>query len=226
MSKLFQKVAERRLGDSVEGSSDLMNRIPVDKVGPENAYDTVTQQLGADTGWASGGPLGALQNLLKQRQGFANQTAQFGQGFGSGGGGDLGWSGNAGQNARLDLNNLMAIGGGHYLRKDAGQAYQRLLRDANAAGINVGIASSYRDYDKQASLYQQYLDGTGNLAAKPGHSNHGWGLSLDFNVSSNPQLLGWLRNNASKYGFHNDVPSENWHWTYNGSHYPGDGHGH
>jgi LAS superfamily LD-carboxypeptidase LdcB len=75
------------------------------------------------------------------------------------------------------------------------------------------VNSGYRTYAEQAALYQAYRSGTGNLAAAPGHSTHGLGLSADIQVTD-PATLRWLRANAGSYGFVNDVPSEAWHWTW------------
>jgi zinc D-Ala-D-Ala carboxypeptidase len=38
-------------------------------------------------------------------------------------------------------------------------------------------------------------------------------LSADIRVTD-PATLRWLRANAARYGFVNDVPSEAWHWTW------------
>lgn len=196
----------------------------VKKAGRMNPFTAVAEQEQAGTGFADQGPLHALQNLLKGRYQNKMNESQVAQSWIPtpnlpGGSHSYALASSNGQyeNARIPLSALTAIGGGHHLRNDAAGGYNGLLAAAQAAGINVGLESSYRDYDHQASLYQQYLNGTGNLAAKPGHSNHGLGLSLDFGVSSNPALLNWLKQNAGTYGFVNDVPSENWHYTFKGT---------
>jgi LAS superfamily LD-carboxypeptidase LdcB len=68
------------------------------------------------------------------------------------------------------------------------------------------------------ALYQKYLNGTGNLAAKPGYSNHQNGNSMDIGSVNGygTKAFNWLKNNADKYGFKNDVAGEFWHWTYKG----------
>jgi LAS superfamily LD-carboxypeptidase LdcB len=67
-------------------------------------------------------------------------------------------------------------------------------------------------------LYQKYLNGTGNLAAKPGYSNHQNGISMDVGGINgyNTKAYSWLKANAAKYGFKNDVGGEYWHWTFKG----------
>jgi LAS superfamily LD-carboxypeptidase LdcB len=84
---------------------------------------------------------------------------------------------------------------------------------ARAAGLGLRVNSGYRTYAEQARLYDAYVHGRGNLAARPGTSTHGLGLSADIDVRD-PHTLSWLRAHAATYGFVNDVPSESWHWTY------------
>jgi LAS superfamily LD-carboxypeptidase LdcB len=50
------------------------------------------------------------------------------------------------------------------------------------------------------------------LAATPGTSNHGWGLSVDLDLDATAQA--WMRQNGARYGFVEDVPREPWHWTF------------
>lgn len=95
----------------------------------------------------------------------------------------------------------------------AAQAFHRMDAAATAAGRDLHVTSGYRTYAEQAALHRAYLNGTGNLAAPPGHSTHGLGLSADVKVTE-PATLRWLRAHAKTYGFVNDVPSEAWHWTW------------
>ena len=86
-------------------------------------------------------------------------------------------------------------------------AFDRLDAAATAAGPDLHVNSGYRTHAEQAALYQAYQNGTGNLAAAPGHSKHGLGLSADIQLTD-PVTLSWLRAQAGTYGFVNDVPSE------------------
>ncbi|MEN9799809.1 MAG: hypothetical protein RL653_3506, partial [Pseudomonadota bacterium] len=54
------------------------------------------------------------------------------------------------------------------------------------------------------------------LAARPGYSNHQMGLSVDLGGIGGygTRAYNWLKQNASRYGFVNDVGGEFWHWTY------------
>ncbi len=55
----------------------------------------------------------------------------------------------------------------------------RLAALARDAGKCAYFGEGYRDFDRQATLYQKYLDGSGALAAKPGTSKHNMGLAVD-----------------------------------------------
>lgn len=75
------------------------------------------------------------------------------------------------------------------------------------------VVSSYRTRAEQAALYQKYLNGTGNLAAPPGHSDHETGHAVDISssfLSQNPELRRWLLD----HGWTNNVGGEPWHWEY------------
>jgi hypothetical protein len=91
------------------------------------------------------------------------------------------------------------------------EAYVRMKAAASRAGVYLQIVSGWRTMEKQRELYQLYLSGRGNLAARPGYSNHQSGLALDLNTSA-PGVMSWLNNNGSAYGFRRTVPSEIWHW--------------
>jgi LAS superfamily LD-carboxypeptidase LdcB len=39
-------------------------------------------------------------------------------------------------------------------------------------------------------------------------------MSLDLDLDS--RALSWMRANAGRYGFVEDVPREPWHWTFGG----------
>lgn len=91
------------------------------------------------------------------------------------------------------------------------EAYVRMKSAAARAGVYLQIVSGWRTMEKQRELYQLYLSGRGNLAARPGYSNHQSGLALDLNTSARG-VMSWLNANGSAYGFRRTVPSEIWHW--------------
>ena len=51
-----------------------------------------------------------------------------------------------------------------------------------SAGMRVHILSGTRTYAEQAKLYEAYKAGTGGLAARPGFSNHNFGIAWDVGV--------------------------------------------
>jgi LAS superfamily LD-carboxypeptidase LdcB len=68
------------------------------------------------------------------------------------------------------------------------------LSEAEQIVQNIGgvITSATRTFDQQSKLYQSYLNGTGSLAAKPGHSDHETGNALD--IAKTPGMsLGKIR---------------------------------
>jgi hypothetical protein len=106
-----------------------------------------------------------------------------------------------------------------WLRPDAAAALDRLSAAYAARfGHPLGVTDSYRDYPHQVSTKAR----KGNLAAKPGTSNHGWGLALDLVVGGygSTDYL-WLRANAPAFGWDNPdwarpggSKHEPWHWEY------------
>ena len=117
-------------------------------------------------------------------------------------------------NGKIPAGALTEIGvGSHRLYGPAAESFKRMMADARAAGVDVGVTDSYRSYEQQVDLAERKgLYSQGGLAATPGTSNHGWGLSLDLDLNAEAQA--WMRANGEKYGFVEDVPREPWHWTY------------
>lgn len=117
-------------------------------------------------------------------------------------------------NGQLPESMLQAIGQGeHRLSKPAADAFVRLTAAARKDGVTFGVNDSYRSYLEQVELAERLgLYGQGGLAAVPGTSNHGWGLAVDLELDDRAQA--WMRENAWRYGFFEDVPGESWHWTY------------
>lgn len=117
------------------------------------------------------------------------------------------------RNARVPESRLAPVGDGERLLKPVAKQFLRMKAAARAAGIDLHVNDGYRNYAEQARLYELYQSGQGNLAAPPGQSNHGLGISVDINMPDQ-RTYQWLVKHANNYGFVNDVPSENWHWTY------------
>jgi LAS superfamily LD-carboxypeptidase LdcB len=88
------------------------------------------------------------------------------------------------------------------------------MREAAAEdGVELVILSGFRSYRSQAALYAAYRGGYGNLAARPGHSNHQSGSALDLYLGDG-RTYAWLAAHAHQFGFRRTVKSEPWHWDY------------
>jgi D-alanyl-D-alanine carboxypeptidase len=117
-------------------------------------------------------------------------------------------------NGKIPANALEKVGDTrHKLWSPAAQNLTRLIADAKREGVDIGITDSYRPYEEQVDLARRKgLYSQGGLAAKPGTSEHGWGMATDLDLNS--KALDWMRKNADKYGFVENVPRESWHWAY------------
>lgn len=113
-------------------------------------------------------------------------------------------------NGKLSASELSPIPGGE-LRKDAAAAWNAPGGPADAGLRPTGSMSSYRTYDEQVYLYGVYERG-GNLAARPGTSNHGWGIAIDLPES---WMWDWMRDHGAKYGWRKtEAFSEPWHFNF------------
>jgi peptidoglycan hydrolase-like protein with peptidoglycan-binding domain len=104
---------------------------------------------------------------------------------------------------------------GKRVEKRTACAFLTMANAARGAGLNIQINSGFRTMEEQQyfwNCYQTKKCNNGNLAARPGYSNHQNGIALDLNVGGG--VYGWLSSNAHKFGFIRTVPSENWHWEY------------
>lgn len=104
---------------------------------------------------------------------------------------------------------------GKWISARTGGVFLRMREAARRDGVRLRIVSGFRTYSEQAHLYRLYRAGRGNLAARPGHSNHQDGAALDLNTSERG-VYGWLDANGRRYGFRRTVPSEAWHWELTG----------
>jgi LAS superfamily LD-carboxypeptidase LdcB len=95
------------------------------------------------------------------------------------------------------------------------KAFRVMAKAARKAGIDIGIRSGFRSQEKQKRLYHEYVKGWGNLAARPGYSNHQNGKALDIYITDY-KVYEWLKKNAAKFGFKRTVRREAWHWEYVG----------
>ena len=121
------------------------------------------------------------------------------------------------------------------MRKEAADAFMKMVDGAMLDGIILKNASAYRNYDYQVSLYDNYVKRDGKekadiYSARPGYSEHQTGLCTDINIIDssfdNTKEAEWLRENAYKYGFILRFPKgkekitgyeyESWHYRYVG----------
>lgn len=117
-------------------------------------------------------------------------------------------------NGKIPVEALTPIGrGNHRLAAPAAAAFRNLEAAAQRDGVSFGVTDSYRSYESQVELAKRKgLYSEGGLAARPGTSDHGWGMALDLKLDAKAQA--WMRANAPTFGFVEDVPREPWHWTY------------
>jgi LAS superfamily LD-carboxypeptidase LdcB len=117
-------------------------------------------------------------------------------------------------NGRLPSTLLEPIGqGGHRLARDAAAAFKSMASAARRDGVVLSVSDSYRSLEQQQAMVESHGHyDEGGLAAEPGRSSHGWGIAVDLDVDA--RSLRWLRANAKRFGFVEDVPREPWHWTF------------
>lgn len=102
------------------------------------------------------------------------------------------------------------------VRKDAAIALEKLFAAAKSDSWHLMLASGYRSYTEQISVYNAEVQNNGQAgadqeSARPGHSEHQTGLAADLEPSSRNCELEvcfadtvegkWLAANAYKYGF-------------------------
>lgn len=147
-------------------------------------------------------------------------------------------------NGRIPSTKLRALpvvysnaGRQEYLRSDAAASLDRvLLRAVAKTGSTFSIWDAYRSMTEQVAMLRRYYtrvsrrrfkpsdrswDGStwakkGGMpvAASPGHSNHGLGMSIDIHGGA---IQTWMKKYGKTYGWVNDVRSEPWHFTYDPS---------
>lgn len=99
---------------------------------------------------------------------------------------------------------------GSGLTTETSNAFAAMQADAAELGLNIYIASGFRSFASQTSIYNRYMANEGQAgadrhSARPGHSEHQSGLAFDLN--SITEAFGstaegiWVRDNAHLYGF-------------------------
>lgn len=113
---------------------------------------------------------------------------------------------------------------------------QRLMDDAQSAGIDLAVLSAYRSFGAQTDLKSAYTvtygSGANKFSADQGYSEHQLGTTVDFTTSKlganfstfeKTASYQWLIDNAYTYGFILSYPKNNtyyifepWHWRFVG----------
>ncbi len=197
-----QSLLER--SGAVKQSEALLKKLGFNPGKIDGLFDTNTQKAvkaferkfkrSAD-GKISTGDLKKMQAVIKQRSQGKVVTAYV--------------------NGRARKIRVVSVGSGEYLRADAARAWKSMQAAARRAGVNIGATSGFRTMAEQKYLYALYRAGKGNLAARPGYSNHQNGIAMDISGvgGRGTRADRWLLANARKFGFRN-LPSEYWHYDY------------
>lgn len=128
--------------------------------------------------------------------------------------------------------------GSQKVTEDTYKAFLKLWEDSYENGYYLMVSSSYRTYNKQQLVYDDYKNSRGteyadSIAARAGHSEHQTGYTIDMFLKGTTQKTfqdsdsyKWLLDNAHKYGFILRYPSdkeditgysfESWHYRYVG----------
>ncbi|CAN5701819.1 hypothetical protein BH24CHL5_BH24CHL5_03120 [soil metagenome] len=145
---------------------------------------------------------------------------------------------------RLASTYQAGLNSGHEVRRVMLSDLTALARAARQAGAPLRVVSGYRTYRQQKSLFNREVNNKGldaalKSVARPGHSEHQLGTTIDFG-SANTSKKGWqysdwaqtpagawIKANGWKYGFLMSYPKrkksvtcykyEPWHWRYVGT---------
>jgi D-alanyl-D-alanine carboxypeptidase len=134
------------------------------------------------------------------------------------------------------------LNGGYPVRSIVVADLRAMARDARAAGVPLGVVSGYRSHAQQVATFSHWVAVSGydaalRTSARPGHSEHQLGTTLDFTSSGGaapwtyPDWAAtpagaWMKANAWRYGFVMSYPDgafattgydyEPWHYRYVG----------
>jgi D-alanyl-D-alanine carboxypeptidase len=137
------------------------------------------------------------------------------------------------------------VDGGGYIREVAIDDLRAMAAAARENGTPIKVLSPFRGYRQQVALFGGYAGWNGSeftnfenaikFSARPGHSEHQTGLTIDFGSVGDTALTsnwhetpagGWMQRNAWKYGWLMSYPEgkkavvcyrfEPWHYRYVG----------
>ena len=137
---------------------------------------------------------------------------------------------------------LVSIGSGYRLRKNAAAKFQAMVAAARANGVNIATISAFRSVEDQKRLFfgvgaarGQQPSKRAEVSAPPTYSEHHTGYAVDLgdgtvpatnlnqNFDTTPAYK-WLKANAATYSFELSFPKDNiqkvsyepWHWRFVG----------
>jgi D-alanyl-D-alanine carboxypeptidase len=135
------------------------------------------------------------------------------------------------------------IKGSGQVRNLAIDDLRAMARASRLAGSPIAVRSAYRSYQQQAAVFQMWVDQVGydkalRTSARPGHSEHQLGTTIDFRSGDSTKAPwdypdwaqtaagSWMVDNAWKYGWLMSYPKgkssvscydyEPWHYRYYG----------
>ena len=139
----------------------------------------------------------------------------------------------------VKVSSTYSYGTNQMLTKDTFDAFLEMWKAAKKENLTLIINSSYRSYEDQEKIYEQYKSSRGEkeankIAAKPGFSEHQTGMAVDIQTYGSKAAtfeefdeFKWLKDNAYKYGFILRYPKdkeyltgyeyESWHYRYVGT---------
>lgn len=138
----------------------------------------------------------------------------------------------------VSVSKTYSYGENQMLTSDTYNAFLNMYNDAKKEDLTLIINSSFRSYEEQEEIYNDYKNTRGEdyantIAAKPGFSEHQTGMAIDIQTYGSRAStfeefdeFKWLQENAYKYGFILRYPKdkeyltgyeyESWHYRYIG----------
>ena len=138
----------------------------------------------------------------------------------------------------VKISKQYSYGDNQMVTEETYNAFIKMFKAAKNEDLTLIVNSSFRSYEEQDEVYNEYLDNRGEedankIAAKAGFSEHQTGMAIDIQTyGSNAKTFEefdefkWLQDNAHKYGFILRYPKdkeyltgyeyESWHYRYVG----------
>jgi len=131
--------------------------------------------------------------------------------------------GGSGSNCGVDEANLAQISGTSYRAlPDVVADFERMRSAAASDGITLTVTSGYRSDARQVEIWNEHhcdIQNCSGSVGRPcslggGGSNHSRGEALD--IAQTAGVNNWLHSHASEYGFFNNLPRDQVHWSRSG----------